>query len=36
LIGGIEIDVSETIDDPLYPDSCYGYDPFYIEAGRHH
>ena len=34
LIGGIEIDVPETIDDPLYPDSCYGYDPFYIEAGR--
>jgi LCP family protein required for cell wall assembly len=36
LIGGIEVDVPETIDDPLYPDSCYGYDPFYITAGRHH
>jgi polyisoprenyl-teichoic acid--peptidoglycan teichoic acid transferase len=34
LIGGIEIDVPETIDDRLYPDSCYGYEPFYIEAGR--
>jgi LCP family protein required for cell wall assembly len=33
LIGGIEVDVTETIDDPDYPDRCYGYDPFYIEAG---
>jgi polyisoprenyl-teichoic acid--peptidoglycan teichoic acid transferase len=36
LIGGIDIDVPETIDDPLYPDSCYGYEPFYIESGRRH
>ena len=35
-IGGIDINVLETIDDPLYPDEGYGYDPFYIEAGQHH
>jgi LCP family protein required for cell wall assembly len=34
LIGGIEIDVPETIDDPTYPDQCYGYEPFFIEAGK--
>ncbi|RMG91895.1 MAG: LytR family transcriptional regulator [Chloroflexi bacterium] len=33
-IGGIEIDVPEAISDPTYPDQCYGYDPFYIEAGH--
>lgn len=33
LIGGIELDVPEAIDDPLYPDNCYGYDPFRISAG---
>lgn len=33
LIGGIEISVPETIDDTKYPDQCYGYDPFHIEAG---
>ena len=35
LIGGITIDVPEAIDDPDYPDSCYGIDPFHIEAGTH-
>ncbi|MCA9969546.1 MAG: LCP family protein [Anaerolineales bacterium] len=35
LIGGIEVDVPESIDDQTYPDSCYGYDPFFIEAGTH-
>jgi hypothetical protein len=35
-IGGIDINVLETIDDPLYPDEGYGYDPFFIEAGQHH
>ncbi|MCB8943747.1 MAG: LCP family protein [Ardenticatenaceae bacterium] len=35
LIGGIEIDVPEAIDDPDYPDRCYGFDPFSIEAGTH-
>ncbi|MEM7344187.1 MAG: LCP family protein [Chloroflexota bacterium] len=32
-LGGIDIEVPETIDDPLFPDNNYGYDPFYIEAG---
>lgn len=36
LIDGIDVDVTETIDDQTYPDRCYGYDPFYIEAGRQH
>ncbi len=33
LIDGIEVEVAETINDESYPDRCYGYDPFYIEAG---
>lgn len=36
LIGGIDIYVEQTIDDPRYPDNNYGYDPLYIEAGQHH
>jgi polyisoprenyl-teichoic acid--peptidoglycan teichoic acid transferase len=35
-IGGIEIDVPESIEDPTYPDRCYGYDPFFLEAGQQH
>lgn len=35
-IGGIDVDVLEAIDDPTYPDCCYGYDPFYLSAGRQH
>jgi LCP family protein required for cell wall assembly len=35
-IGGIDIEVPETIDDKSYPDNCYGYDPFYISAGSQH
>jgi LCP family protein required for cell wall assembly len=35
-IGGIDIFVEETIDDPLYPDEGHGYDPFFIEAGQQH
>ncbi len=35
LIGGIVINVPEAIDDTSYPDNCYGYDPFHIEAGQH-
>ncbi len=35
-IGGIDIDVPQTIDDPYYPDEGVGYDPLYIEAGEHH
>ncbi|MCP5101346.1 MAG: LCP family protein, partial [Chloroflexi bacterium] len=30
----IEIDVPEEIDDQAYPDRCYGYDPFHIDAGK--
>jgi LCP family protein required for cell wall assembly len=33
LIGGIVIEVPEPIDDPDYPDNCYGYDPLFIPAG---
>ncbi len=36
MIGGIDIYVEETINDPLYPDHHYGYDPLYIEAGWQH
>lgn len=36
LIGGIDVEVSEDIDDRRYPDRCYGYDPFTITAGEHH
>jgi len=36
LIGGIDLNVSETIDDPNYPDAAYGYDPFHIDAGWQH
>ncbi len=32
-IGGINICVPETIDDPLYPDSGYGYEPLHIDKG---
>ncbi len=35
-LGGIDIDVPQTINDPKYPDEKYGYDPFYIEAGLRH
>jgi len=36
LIGGIDVYVEETIDDPTYPDAHYGYDPLHIEAGWQH
>ncbi len=35
-IGGIEIEVPETIDDPCYPTPDYGCERLYIEAGPHH
>lgn len=35
-IGGVDIDVETAIIDDTYPDELYGYDPLYIEAGRHH
>lgn len=33
-VGGVTIQVPFTIYDPEYPDMDYGFDPFYIEAGR--
>jgi LCP family protein required for cell wall assembly len=35
-IGGIDIHVESAINDPLYPDHNYGYDPLYIPAGHQH
>jgi LCP family protein required for cell wall assembly len=35
-VGGIDITVPTTIDDPEYPDMNYGYAPLYIEAGPQH
>jgi LCP family protein required for cell wall assembly len=35
-IGGIDIYVEQTINDPRYPDEGTGYDPFYLPAGQHH
>ncbi|MGB1251331.1 MAG: LCP family protein [Candidatus Promineifilaceae bacterium] len=32
-VGGVEVVVPKTINDPQYPDGNYGYDPLYIEAG---
>ena len=34
LLGGIEVQVPYAIDDPLYPDMNYGYEPLYIPAGE--
>jgi LCP family protein required for cell wall assembly len=36
LIGGLDIYVDQTIDDPQYPDSGFGYEPLHIEAGQQH
>ncbi len=35
-LGGIDINVPFTINDPTYPDMYYGYDPLYIPAGLQH
>ncbi len=35
IIGGIEISIDYTINDPKYPDMNYGYDPLLITAGTH-
>lgn len=34
MMDGVVIDVPERIEDPNYPDNCYGYDPFTIDAGQ--
>jgi LCP family protein required for cell wall assembly len=36
LVGGIDVNVDQDIDDPTYPDMNYGYDPFVISKGLHH
>lgn len=33
ILGGISVFVPYNIDDPLYPDMNYGYDPLFIPAG---
>jgi LCP family protein required for cell wall assembly len=35
-IGGIDVDVTEAINDPDYPSMNYGYEPLYIPSGRIH
>lgn len=35
LIGGVEVSIDYTIDDPRYPNMNFGYDPFYLPAGTH-
>lgn len=35
-IDGVDVDVIQTIDDPAFPDSHYGYEPLYIPAGQQH
>ncbi len=35
LVGGIEVDNPQDIDDPFYPDANYGYEPFKLSAGVH-
>lgn len=35
-IGGIDVYVPYTIDDPKFPDMNYGYDPLHIPAGSNH
>lgn len=35
-LGGIDLFVPYEINDPLYPDMNYGYDPLYIPAGQQH
>ena len=36
ILGGIDVTVPFTIDDPTFPDMYYGYDPLYIPAGLQH
>ncbi len=35
-LGGIDVNVPFTINDPTFPDMYYGYDPLYIPAGLQH
>lgn len=36
ILGGIDVQVPYTINDPEYPDMNYGYDPLFIPAGLQH
>lgn len=36
-VGGVDITVTESINDPFYPDDrTAGYDPLFIAGGKHH
>ncbi|MCU0511122.1 MAG: LCP family protein [Anaerolineae bacterium] len=35
ILGGVEVELDYTINDPQYPNMYYGYDPFYLPAGTH-
>lgn len=35
-LGGVDIEVPYDINDSMYPDMDYGYDPLYIPAGMNH
>jgi LCP family protein required for cell wall assembly len=35
-LGGIDLNVPYTINDTMFPDMNYGYDPLYIPAGQQH
>ena len=36
-VGGVDVNVKQTLDDPTYPNSNYsGFDPFHLSAGPHH
>ena len=36
VLGGVDLDVPETIEDYEYPDSNFGFEPFIIHAGPRH
>jgi LCP family protein required for cell wall assembly len=35
-MGGVDVDVPYTINDPTFPDMDYGFDPLYIPKGLNH
>lgn len=35
-IGGLDVEVPYSIEDPTFPDGAGGYDPLFIPAGAHH